>query len=289
MIRVVSLPTNTKGRDFIFGDIHGHYDVLMSLLNQHRFDRTTDRAISTGDVIDRGPQSWRCLQLFQEPWFFGVRGNHEQHLLGLAALAREALAGRIELESITDAIREIGSGMKADWFADWLSVENNHPDLDALISRLQSIPHVLAVRGEGFNFNVVHAELAQAGICSDADLQELDGQVDETIQEALMWSQDLLEASAQFTANSTNQVRYDSQSGLSLTFCGHNVVTTPLIYKNHMFIDTGCGFSLHEFQTRSAEPGLTACIVPNFEIAFTPSTQAANINRQGVTDLAFAA
>lgn len=289
MIQVVSLPTNTKGRDFIFGDIHGHYDVLMSLLHEHRFDRATDRAISTGDVIDRGPQSWRCLQLFQEPWFFGVRGNHEQHLLGLAVLAREALAGRVELGSITDAVREIGSGMKADWFADWLSVETNHANLDALIARLRAIPHVLAVRGEGFNFNVVHAELAQAGISSDADLQELDGQVDETVQEALMWSQDLLDASAQCAANSTNQVRYDSQSGLSLTFCGHNVVTTPLIYKNHMFIDTGCGFSLHDFKTRSVEPGLTACIVPNFEIAFASSASAVSGRKDGAMDLAFAA
>ncbi|WP_303720074.1 metallophosphoesterase, partial [Pseudomonas aeruginosa] len=40
-----------------------------------------DLLISVGDIIDRGPDSMKCLQLMQEKWFYAVRGNHEQMAL----------------------------------------------------------------------------------------------------------------------------------------------------------------------------------------------------------------
>ncbi len=43
-----------------------------------------------GDVIDRGPQSLRCLQLLEQHWVRAVRGNHEQ-------MAMDALASQQDL------------------------------------------------------------------------------------------------------------------------------------------------------------------------------------------------
>jgi len=69
---------NNKGQDYVVGDIHGHWDLLFNKLKEIGFDKKTDRLFSVGDLIDRGPNSLDCLSLIFEPWFFSVRGNHEQ-------------------------------------------------------------------------------------------------------------------------------------------------------------------------------------------------------------------
>ena len=74
-------PVNDKGRDFVVGDIHGHYDLLMEGLEARGFDRETDRVFSCGDLVDRGPKNQKTLALIREPWFHAVRGNHEDMMI----------------------------------------------------------------------------------------------------------------------------------------------------------------------------------------------------------------
>lgn len=66
------------GRDFACGDIHGYFNVLEKLLEEVGFDKTKDRLFSVGDLVDRGPHSIKFSDYIFEPWFFAVRGNHEQ-------------------------------------------------------------------------------------------------------------------------------------------------------------------------------------------------------------------
>lgn len=75
------LNENTNGRDFVVSDLHGHREVLEGLLSEVKFSPSRDRLISVGDLIDRGPDSPGCLELLEEPWFWAVRGNHEQMLI----------------------------------------------------------------------------------------------------------------------------------------------------------------------------------------------------------------
>lgn len=72
---------NTAGTDYFVGDLHGCYDLLIETLDNLRFCTGVDRLFCTGDLIDRGPDSVKCLGLLREPWFFSVRGNHDQFLL----------------------------------------------------------------------------------------------------------------------------------------------------------------------------------------------------------------
>lgn len=74
---VKHLAANQRGRDFVVGDLHGCLQDLQFLLESVSFDPTRDRLISTGDLIDRGPDSPGCLALLDEPWFEVVAGNHE--------------------------------------------------------------------------------------------------------------------------------------------------------------------------------------------------------------------
>lgn len=68
---------NLIGRDFVCGDIHGMYDMFMDKLKEIDFDAEKDRIFSCGDVVDRGPNSYECLMLCNEDWFFASMGNHE--------------------------------------------------------------------------------------------------------------------------------------------------------------------------------------------------------------------
>lgn len=68
-------------RLFVVGDLHGCYVELMDQLSVINFDYSTDLLISVGDLIDRGRNSLKCLELTKEPWFKAIRGNHEQMCL----------------------------------------------------------------------------------------------------------------------------------------------------------------------------------------------------------------
>lgn len=68
---------NEHGRDLIVGDIHGCFTRLRSALDVIGFNTNKDRLFSVGDLVDRGPESEMSLDWLDEPWFYAVRGNHE--------------------------------------------------------------------------------------------------------------------------------------------------------------------------------------------------------------------
>lgn len=270
--KVGVLPSNTLGRDFIIGDLHGHYDTLMHLLCENHFDKKIDRVISVGDVIDRGPRSWDCLQLFREPWFHGVMGNHELALSGMALTAQKSIKEGLDLSKVVERARERSKGMCSEWFADWLTVKANHKKLEVLIGLLAAIPDIITVRGDGVSYNVVHAELMGAGIKTDTDIATVAGMgltdmdsIKKTL--ALKCSRKLFNR-AKKVAPGDKALGFDAKNKLSLTFCGHNVTARPFIWKNHFFLDTGCGFeepALRDFL------GLSAFILPDSKFAFAAS------------------
>lgn len=84
MIQYRKFELNTAGTDWFVGDLHGEYALLIRTLGRVGFDYSVDRLFSVGDLIDRGPDSVRCVELLREPWFYAVLGNHEDmFVLGL--------------------------------------------------------------------------------------------------------------------------------------------------------------------------------------------------------------
>lgn len=60
------------------GDIHGAYQAMLQCLDRAGFVRGTDRLIQLGDVVDRGPESWECVQyLSRLPNLIALKGNHD--------------------------------------------------------------------------------------------------------------------------------------------------------------------------------------------------------------------
>lgn len=75
---ILNIGINKKGIDYVVSDIHGCHDKLICKLTSVNFDFSKDRLFSVGDIIDRGPDSLKCLGLLNEHWFYSVRGNHCQ-------------------------------------------------------------------------------------------------------------------------------------------------------------------------------------------------------------------
>jgi bis(5'-nucleosyl)-tetraphosphatase (symmetrical) len=72
---------------YAIGDIHGSFDTLQRLLARVRFDRKADRLWLVGDLVNRGPSSVSVLRwaVEHDGCLTAVLGNHDLHLLGLAA------------------------------------------------------------------------------------------------------------------------------------------------------------------------------------------------------------
>ncbi|MDE2337547.1 MAG: metallophosphoesterase [Alphaproteobacteria bacterium] len=143
---VLTLPRNTQGRDFIVGDIHGAYDLLRGCLKKAGFDPSKDRLISVGDLIDRGPRSPDCLWFLRQPWFFAVRGNHEQIFLGLDPDLKDG--------KTLKTIRNDFIGLK------WVTSQPRET-LDALRAAFGRLPLAIEIETDAGLVGCVHADIPE--------------------------------------------------------------------------------------------------------------------------------
>lgn len=201
------VPHNRYGRDFVIGDLHGHLPVLQEALAARRFIPGRDRLFSVGDLVDRGPDSPGCAALAREPWFFAVRGNHEDMLL-------RALAG--EGARITEVWRQNGG----EW-----GLEGWQPNAAARAAGtlLADLPWAITLHHKnGLRFGLCHAE------CPVSDWTQLPQvERDPERARAMLWGRDRIRREAPPVA------------GIDLTIHGHTVVERPLLDGNALFIETG--------------------------------------------------
>src|SRR6185436_12949648 len=76
-------------RRIFIGDIQGCREELEALLEKLRFDPVADVLCPVGDLVNRGPDSLGVLRLLKRLGAASVLGNHELHLLQIAAGLRE--------------------------------------------------------------------------------------------------------------------------------------------------------------------------------------------------------
>lgn len=129
-----------KPEAFIIGDIHGMYQTLERLL--HYWNPEQQQLIFVGDLIDRGPQSFKVIQrvreLQQSHHAICLCGNHEDMLRetmeqpeefferyarngGLTTIA-ELLETRVEaIETLSGQALANQVGARHKWLNPWLS------------------------------------------------------------------------------------------------------------------------------------------------------------------------
>lgn len=251
---IKKLPANTIGKDYVVGDLHGCYELLERLLEHVGFDIAHDRLFSVGDLVDRGPDSLRCLGLLTEPWFHAVKGNHESMMLDF--FAPYLVNGY--LEDLGDLYDNGFLDNGGDWIKQYFEPHSGcmSEALNRGLAMTQNLPLILIV-GEGANrFNIVHAELARTDINSifqpvwldsDLDVWHTVQTIEPEAEERLYWGRKLLKKKKCPAV----------ESGLSITFCGHTFAQNPRQVLSHLCIDTGAFLSEIGRHPEDAEFGLT--------------------------------
>ncbi|OAB50149.1 metallophosphoesterase [Pseudomonas thivervalensis] len=219
MYRTKSFPPNKKGRDFVVGDIHGHFKLLTAALNKLDFNTELDRIFSVGDLIDRGPDSIDVLNWLEKPWFHAVRGNHEQMLI-------DCISG------YGDIPRHIRNG------GAWLY--ELQPDIQQELSKaLQALPLIIEINlPSDQTIGIVHAEIPV--IRSDDGWQEakdaITGSSGEPHQRQAL-------KTALYAREKIEQQDLTSIKGIDRLYVGHSTVPSVIRLGNVVYIDTGCSFS----------------------------------------------
>ncbi len=215
---IKSYTANNNGRDFVVGDIHGHFKLLRSLLNQVKFNAEQDRIFSVGDLVDRGPDSEQVIAWLKEPWFHAVRGNHEQMIV-------ECMSG------CGDIARHTRNG--GAWLYDLPPIVQHD------ISRaLDGLPVMIEVDlSDGQKIGIVHAE-APLLLKTDGWEEAKDSIACELGEEF----QQLALKLALYSRTKIDRQDHSLIKGLDKLYVGHSTVSNVMSLGNVVYIDTGCSF-----------------------------------------------
>jgi serine/threonine protein phosphatase 1 len=250
------LESNTEGRDIIIGDLHGHLDELTSALNILQFDPNIDRIISCGDLIDRGPNSLECAQLIYEPYFFAVKGNHEE-LMEKSIISQSHMHIKCWMEN------------GGTWAIDELKY-NSVFMLD-IANKFKELPLIISLGERKNRINIVHAELTRRfpangfSMVTDDDIDRWN--FTDADEDAMMWGRTVYDSHINTTYdpypyNRTKSYKEANQSfhspDLSLTLVGHTFPLDhhPVQLQRQLYIDTGM----------CAQQKLTLVVIANDEM-----------------------
>lgn len=202
---------NQNGRDFVVGDIHGEFFILERKLRELEFDKRFDRLFAVGDLVDRGPRSEEAVYyVMQEPWFFSVKGNHEQMLI--------------------DAVNQSYAEAQGLHFCNggaWLygldSIEQK-----CIAAIFDDLPLAIEVETDKGLVGIVHAEVP----LDDWDTFKAQYEANKDRFEAVaLWQR------SRITYSKTTHVK-----GIAAVYTGHSYVEKHIVLGNVHCLDTGACF-----------------------------------------------
>lgn len=201
MFKVVKHAKNSRGRDFIVGDIHGRISELYKELERIGFDFSIDRLFSVGDIIDRGPSSLELVILAaDEDWFIPIMGNHE--FMAIYNYHHNQFA---------DTLKAHGG----EWF-----LSKSKKQKKEISSILEQFPLAIELEASDMKIGIVHAEVPFADWNRFAPLNN-------DVLEYALWSVDKIK--------SRNPMKV---SNIDYVFVGHYGVPEISILGNTLYIDT---------------------------------------------------
>ena len=207
------LSANTAGRDFVIGDLHGCHGDLMRLMAEIGFDPSIDRLLSVGDLVDRGPASWDCLQLIDEPWFYPVWGNHESLMLNALTQGRDSEAF---------ALWMLNGG-------DWALQRDLRALHRQITAAAATVPLALEVPCGDRRVGLIHADVPEH------DWEHLRQPLSDKQKEAAIWSRSAV-------LYTRLKAKCPPVRHLDLAFMGHTPLPEVITFANRCYLDTGAGY-----------------------------------------------
>jgi serine/threonine protein phosphatase 1 len=202
---------NTLGRDFVIGDIHGCFTEVKRLMKEVNFDKKADRLFSVGDLVDRGDESEDVLKWLNKPWFYAVRGNHDQMAIDWVN------------RSYYDSSNYRRNG--GEWFMELPAERQN-----AIAKAFETLPLAIDIKTETGLVGIIHAE------CVFRDWNDVVTLLEDLVIvdiwsghcNAFLWGRDVIRQS----------IVHDI-ANVDLLIHGHSVVTQKYSRGNRLYIDTG--------------------------------------------------
>lgn len=231
----VRLNCNRRGRDFVVGDVHGHFGTLRHALAELGVGEH-DRVFSLGDLVDRGPDSWAAID-----WMAGadaalrfdvvVRGNHEQMMLeGLQV--PEELRRRKNLSDAWIAWQHNGGA--------WWNERETPPSVERAWSvTLGRLPYCARVETRRGWVGLVHASPVLARWEELEEQVQSDGALADLTRWRALWSR-YRHRYMQSGLQETGTEEYVGLvEGVECVITGHTPVREPVWQENVLAIDTG--------------------------------------------------
>lgn len=200
---------NDTGTDYVVGDIHGCFRILMSGLRQLGFNYETDRLFSVGDLVDRGPDSEHALMWLAYPWFHAVRANHEQLCIDTV---RKPGEGTKELHAINGGL----------WFLSLTDLERLE-----FAEAFEQLPYAITVETPFGDVGIIHADTPDFDSWYDS-VRLLEDSNNDRAKLRALWGRERI-----------NNGLENVVAGVAYVYCGHTIVEAPTELGNVRFIDTG--------------------------------------------------
>ena len=227
------LERNRQGRDFVVGDIHGHFPTLRRALTELEVGEQ-DRVMSLGDLVDRGPDSWAA-----KDWIGGtdpstrfdlvLRGNHEQMML--AALVEGPRRSHDRWGNDAWSLWMMNGG-------DWWRATSRAQSAKVWINALSALPFCARVETERGWVGLVHANPVHGRW---QDLEEwVNGEEDlsHLTRTRALWSR-VRHGYVQREIGETGHEHLGPVEGVRCVITGHTPMPEPAWHENVLGIDTG--------------------------------------------------
>ena len=214
---IYTINADHANRVYMVGDLHGCHSLLIQELQKIHFDFQIDVLICTGDLVDRGEENLACISLLDQPWFYTVRGNHEEMCI----------------KSPHDPkIKDIHARNGGEWFYQLSQTQRLE-----IIELFKQLPLVIEVQLEHKKIGVVHADIDIHNW--NAFKQDI-SQGDYNIPGVTSAYSNALWGRGRIRNHSEH---YDNVENIDEIYLGHTIVKEHTKIDNCHYIDVGSSFT----------------------------------------------
>lgn len=245
------------GKTFVVGDIHGNLQKFLDLVESN-VDKSQDKILFCGDLINRGSESLQALNLLEEPWFYPVLGNHDYRMLGTYLAYLGDAHNRNDL---MDKLDEMESEEREFClkYGKWLLElsPKQWKKLHKKMVLLKNVPlSLLAVDQKGKRVGVVHNDVLGSSFetmmyLPGGDIKVIDHLIYQRdfVHEVLQIAERTNSSGRKIIDDTTiimlNELKLSGKNGsasfpdVDIVAHGHTVFTEPTIIGNRIYMETG--------------------------------------------------